>query len=151
MSDLDRLLARATEWRGAPLAIATVSQTWGSAPRPRGSHMLVHEDGRFEGSVSGGCVEGEVLAAAASAIAEGGFRRMRFGVADASAWEVGLPCGGEIEVLVQRVGADGFDPALFEAIEQARATGRPLAVATDLDTGRAQVGSGCGGDVFVNQ
>ena len=81
-------------------AIATVVSTWGSAPRPRGSHMIVAADGRFEGSVSGGCVEGDVLATAAEVIASGKAVRRRYGVADGKAWAVGLPCGGEIEVML---------------------------------------------------
>ncbi len=136
MSDLDRLLARAAEWQDQKLALATVISTWGSAPRPRGSHMLVAADGRFEGSVSGGCVEGEVLANAAEVIAGGGFRRLRYGVADAAAWEVGLPCGGEIEVIVQPVTEGGFSPELFGRIETARQDGDRLDLVTDLDTGR---------------
>src|SRR5262249_23232812 len=96
MAELDRLIDAFSEWRGSPLALATVIRTWGSAPRPSGSHMLVHADGRFEGSVSGGCVEGEVLHAAAETIADGEFRRLKYGVTNDSAWEVGLPCGGEI-------------------------------------------------------
>jgi xanthine dehydrogenase accessory factor len=152
MSDVDRLLARAREWADEPLAIATVIETWGSAPRPRGSHMLVHADGRFEGSVSGGCVEGEVLAAAEQAIADRQSRRLRFGVADAMAWEVGLPCGGEIEVLVQPVGPDGFPTALFPALMAARAAGESGIVSTDLASGRSEMGAGAtGADLFVNR
>src|ERR1700761_5935762 len=98
MQDHEPVLAAYRAWCGAPMAIATVVSTWGSAPRPRGSHMLVHADGRFEGSVSGGCVEGEVLALAGEVIASGHSERRRYGVSDASAWEVGLPCGGSIEV-----------------------------------------------------
>lgn len=147
MSDLDRLLAKAAEWRGARLALATVVSTWGSAPRPRGSHLLVHEDGRFEGSISGGCVEGEILVAAAEVIACGAFRLLDYGVADADAWEVGLPCGGRISVMVQRVGDDGFPPPLFEAIAAARGGGRALAVTTDLATGISREGESPG---FVN-
>ena len=135
MSDLDRLLQARRDWAGAPLALATVTATWGSAPRPAGSHMLVHADGRFEGSVSGGCVEGEVIHAAGEAIRDRKFRRLRYGVADAAAWEVGLPCGGEIDVMVQPIGSDGFPPDLFDAVEAARASGREAAVATDLQTG----------------
>lgn len=135
MSDLDRLLNRAREWRGLPMAIATVAQTWGSAPRPRGSHILVTSDGRFEGSVSGGCVEGDVLANAAEVITEGGFRQLRYGVDQESAWEVGLPCGGDIVVLVQRVAPDGFAPELFDVLAEARAHRRAVEFSTDLTTG----------------
>lgn len=137
--ELDHLIAKAREWRGAKLALATVTATWGSAPRPVGSHMLVDADGRFEGSVSGGCVEGEVLIAAAETIADGRFRRLQYGVDDASAWETGLPCGGDIEVIVQPVGPEGFDPALFDAIETAQRAGEAIAIATDLERGVSRV------------
>ena len=96
MAENDSVLAAARAWAGEPLALATVVSTWGSAPRPRGSHMLVHGDGRFEGSVSGGCVESDILQTAAEVIAGAPFQVRRYGVADAAAWEVGLPCGGEI-------------------------------------------------------
>ena len=153
MSEIDRLLARAAEWRGAPLAVATVIATWGSAPRPRGSHMLVHRDGRFEGSVSGGCVEGAVLAAAEEVIDSGTFQRLRFGVADAAAWEVGLPCGGEIEILVQPIAEHGYPPALFDVVAAARAEGRPLTVATDQADGASRVWTGPrpAPDLFLNR
>lgn len=135
MNDNDAVLAAARAWAGQPLALATVVSNWGSAPRPVGSHLLVHGDGRFEGSVSGGCVEGDILTAAAEVIADGGFQLKRYGVADAAAWEVGLPCGGEIAVLVQPVEPAGFDPALFDAISAARAEGEALTVWTDLTSG----------------
>lgn len=135
MSDNDAVLAAARDWAGAPMALATVVSTWGSAPRPAGSHLLVHADGRFEGSVSGGCVEGDILATAAEVIAGAPFQLKRYGVADAAAWEVGLPCGGEIAVAVQPVGPEGFDPALFNRVAAARAAGDALTVWTDLDTG----------------
>jgi xanthine dehydrogenase accessory factor len=151
MAELDRLIDAFTEWRGAPLALATVIHTWGSAPRPGGSHMLVHADGRFEGSVSGGCVEGEVLHAAAETIADGGFRRLKFGVTNDLAWEVGLPCGGEIELMVQRVSAEGFSPALFDRIASARRQGRSLAITTDLTAGRSAAEDKPGEDHFVNR
>jgi xanthine dehydrogenase accessory factor len=131
------------------MALATVIGTWGSAPRPRGSHMLVHADGRFEGSVSGGCVEGEVLHAAAETIADRNTRKLDFGIADATAWEVGLPCGGEISILVQPVGVDGFAPNLFDRIATARAAGETLALATDLASGSTI--EGASDDLFVNR
>jgi xanthine dehydrogenase accessory factor len=139
MADNDSVLTAAEQWKGAPLALATVVSTWGSAPRPRGSHMLVHADGRFEGSVSGGCVESDIMATAAEVIAGAPFARKRYGVADAAAWEVGLPCGGEIEVMVQPVAATGFDPELFDRIAEARNEGRALTVHTDLDTGQSSL------------
>ncbi len=137
MADNDSVLTAAAAWKGAPMALATVVSTWGSAPRPRGSHMLVHADGRFEGSVSGGCVESDIMATAAEVIAGAPFQLKRYGVADAAAWEVGLPCGGEIEVLVQPVSAEGFDPELFDRIGEARDAGQTLSVTTDLSTGQS--------------
>ena len=150
-NDVDRLLAAARDWRGSRTAVATVVSTWGSAPRPTGSQMLVHEDGRFEGSVSGGCVEGEVLQAAADAIADGGFRRLHFSVGDERAWEVSLPCGGEIDVIVQPVAETGFPPILFNAVAEARARGRGIAVTTDLGDGSSRIGDAPGEDRFVNR
>ncbi|WP_423607410.1 XdhC family protein [Sphingomonas sp. MS122] len=130
------------------MALATVISTWGSAPRPVGSHMLVNADGRFEGSVSGGCVEGDILQAAAEVIAGAPAMLKRYGVSDASAWEVGMPCGGEIAVLVQPVSGQGFPPPLFERIAQARDAGERLIVSTDLETGSSREGDGPG---FVNR
>jgi xanthine dehydrogenase accessory factor len=151
MQDHDAILAAFQSWRGAPMALATVVSTWGSAPRPRGSHMLVHADGRFEGSVSGGCVEGEVLALAEQVIATGSAQRRRFGVSDASAWEVGLPCGGSIEVMVQPVGESGFAPGLFDAVIAGRGEGHSVRVATDPDTGRSMLAADDEAGLFVNR
>ena len=137
MADNDGVLAAAQAWQGEPMALATVVSTWGSAPRPRGSHMLVHADGRFEGSVSGGCVETDILATAADVIAGAPAVVKRYGVADAAAWEVGLPCGGEIAVMVQPVSEAGFHPQLFEAIAGARDAGTTFDVATDFASGRS--------------
>ena len=99
------ILATAAAWRaqGEQVAIATVVETWGSAPRPVGAHLVIDEDGRFEGSVSGGCVEGAVVAEAADVIADGRARMLEFGVADETAWQVGLSCGGRIKVYVEKV------------------------------------------------
>ena len=96
---------KAQEWTeaGRKVAIATVVETWGSAPRPVGSHLVIDEEGRFLGSVSGGCVEGDVVTEAMDVIAEGQPRMLEFGVADETAWRAGLSCGGKIRVYVERV------------------------------------------------
>ncbi len=103
-SDND-ILREAEAWKraGRGVALATVVETWGSAPRPVGSHLVVDEDGNFLGSVSGGCVEGAVITEAADVIADGKPRMLEFGVADETAWRVGLSCGGRIKVYVERV------------------------------------------------
>ncbi|WP_294316506.1 XdhC family protein [uncultured Sphingomonas sp.] len=151
MAENDSVLAAAREWKGEPLALATVVSTWGSAPRRKGSHMLVHGDGRFEGSVSGGCVESDILQTAADVIAGAPFQLKHYGVADAAAWEVGLPCGGEIAVMVQPVSAAGFDPELFDRIADARDRGEALTVTTDLATGHSDLRPQETGEVFVNR
>lgn len=89
---------------GRELAIATVVETWGSAPRPVGSHLVIDADGNFEGSVSGGCVEGAVIAEASDVIRTGEAKMLEFGVADETAWRVGLSCGGRIRIYVERLG-----------------------------------------------
>ena len=99
------VLGMAERWRadGRGVALATVVETWGSAPRPVGSHLAVDEEGNFEGSVSGGCVEGAVVGEALDVIGSGEPRMLEFGVADETAWRVGLSCGGRIRVYVERV------------------------------------------------
>ena len=101
----DDILARAEDWKkaGRGVAIATVVETWGSAPRPVGSHLVIDSDGLFLGSVSGGCVEGVVVSEAMDVIADGKPRTLEFGVADETAWRVGLSCGGRIKVYVEKV------------------------------------------------
>src|ERR1700678_1698436 len=101
----DDILSAAEQWReaGRKVAIATVVETWGSAPRPVGSHLAIDEDGHFLGSVSGGCVEGAVVEEALDVIASGAPKTLEFGVADETAWRVGLSCGGRIKVYVERV------------------------------------------------
>jgi xanthine dehydrogenase accessory factor len=150
MQDHHSVLTALRSWKEARLAIATVISTWGSAPRPRGSHMLINGDGRFEGSVSGGCVEGDVLTLADQVMATGRALQKRYGVADGSAWEVGLPCGGSIDVLVQPVGEAGFPAPLGEAIEQRLRDGRSVTVSTDLETGLSTLGEATGVGMFVN-
>lgn len=101
---IDPLLT-AEGWRrdGRAVALATVIETWGSAPRPAGSHLVIDGEGNFEGSVSGGCVEGAVISEALDVIASGTPRMLEFGVADETAWRVGLSCGGRIRVYLERL------------------------------------------------
>jgi xanthine/CO dehydrogenase XdhC/CoxF family maturation factor len=105
MSASDDVLATAEDWKrqGRGVAIATVVETWGSAPRPVGSHLIIDDKQNFLGSVSGGCVEGEVIAAAGEVIESGVPKLLEFGVADETAWRVGLSCGGNIRVFVEKV------------------------------------------------
>ncbi|MEM1046923.1 MAG: XdhC family protein [Pseudomonadota bacterium] len=99
------VLGTAEKWHreGRDLAVATVVQTWGSAPRPVGSHLVIDAQGNFEGSVSGGCVEGAVVGEAIDVIETGEARMLEFGVADETAWRVGLSCGGKIRVYVEKL------------------------------------------------
>ncbi|WP_417672290.1 XdhC family protein [Roseibium sp.] len=103
-SNLD-ILATAEAWSaaGRKIALATVIETWGSAPRPIGSHLVIDSDGNFEGSVSGGCVEGAVVSEAIDVIETSKPTTLEFGVADETAWQVGLSCGGRIRVYVEPV------------------------------------------------
>ena len=99
------ILKAAEDWRksGRDVALATVVQTWGSAPRPVGANLVIDADGNFLGSVSGGCVEGAVVAEALDVIESGKPKMLEFGVADETAWQVGLSCGGTIRVFVEKV------------------------------------------------
>ena len=103
--DHDDVLERAAEWRqqGKDVALATVVSTWGSSPRPVGSQLAVDGDGNMIGSVSGGCIEGAVVHDAKEVMADGKPRMLEFGVSDEMAWEVGLACGGRVEVYVERI------------------------------------------------
>jgi len=105
MSDTAEILEQAARWReaGRGVALATVVSTWGSSPRPLGSKLAVDSDGAFIGSVSGGCVEGAVVTEALETIRDGKPRLLDFGVTNEQAWEVGLACGGKIEIFVERV------------------------------------------------
>jgi xanthine/CO dehydrogenase XdhC/CoxF family maturation factor len=105
MSDTAEILEQAARWReaGKGVALATVVSTWGSSPRPLGSKLAVDSEGAFIGSVSGGCVEGAVVTEALETIRDGKPRLLDFGVSNEQAWEVGLACGGKIEIFVERV------------------------------------------------
>ncbi|MGB3271742.1 MAG: XdhC family protein [Xanthobacteraceae bacterium] len=100
------ILKAAEDWHkaGRGVALATVVETWGSAPRPAGSSLVINDEGSFLGSVSGGCVEGAVVTEALDVITSGAPKLLEFGVADETAWQVGLSCGGTIRVFVEKLG-----------------------------------------------
>ena len=104
-AELDNVLEQTAAWReeGKGVALATVVTTWGSSPRPVGSQLAADESGKFVGSVSGGCIEGAVVEQALAAIKDGETRLLDFGVTNEQAWEVGLACGGKVQVFVERV------------------------------------------------
>jgi xanthine/CO dehydrogenase XdhC/CoxF family maturation factor len=104
-AELDNVLEQTAAWReeGKGVALATVVTTWGSSPRPVGSQLAVDDSGKFVGSVSGGCIEGAVVDQALAAIKDGETRLLDFGVTNEQAWEVGLACGGKVQVFVERV------------------------------------------------
>jgi len=104
-----------------PIALATVIKTWGSSPRPVGAGMAVSTEGKILGSVSGGCVEGAVIDAALEVLKSGNPTRLHFGVADTEAWEVGLACGGEIDVFVRK-----FNLQKLNSWKTAFQTGKPF-------------------------
>jgi xanthine dehydrogenase accessory factor len=134
-----RIPETALDWHraGRGAAFATVVQTWGSAPRPVGAQLAVSGDAEIMGSVSGGCVEGAVVAEALEALDDGGARLMEFGVSDDDAFAVGLACGGTIRVLVEPVGA-ALPEAVLSGVVDARAARRPVAVETALALGATQ-------------
>ena len=106
MEDLDTLVLRtAVSWQatGLPVVLVTVERTWGSSPRPVGSQLAVDQAGAMIGSVSGGCIEGAVVKEALAAIADGKPRLLDFGVSNEQAWEVGLACGGKVQVYVEKL------------------------------------------------
>ena len=88
---------------GKNVALATVISTWGSSPRPVGSHLAVDQDGKIVGSVSGGCIEGAVVTEAMEVMKTGNPKVLEYGVTNELAWEVGLACGGSIHVYVEKI------------------------------------------------
>lgn len=132
--------ALALDWHraGRRVALATVVETWGSAPRPVGSQLVIDGDGRMEGSVSGGCVEGAVVVEALEALEDGVPRLLEYGVSDDEAFAVGLACGGRIRVLVEPVGA-ALPEAVLAELAAARAARRPVAYVTGLRQGRSRL------------
>jgi len=137
--DPDDVVGRVLDWKSAGhnVALATVVATWGSSPRPMGSQLAVREDGAFEGSVSGGCIEGDVVTEALAAIRHGSFKLLEYGVTDEDAWRVGLACGGTVKVLVTTVSEDLT--ARLRTLQEARKLRRPAALLLDLGNGEGRV------------
>ena len=135
------VLTAARTWlaRDGRVAIATVVDTWGSAPVPVGGQMAVAADGNFQGSVSGGCIEGEVILEAEDILASGQPKTLTFGVADETAWRAGLPCGGQVQVFVERIEARNGGADLLDRAVAAGETRRGLVVRTHLADGRKEV------------
>jgi xanthine dehydrogenase accessory factor len=133
---MGRIPEIALEWHraGKGAALATVMQTWGSAPRRVGSQLAISGAGEIEGSVSGGCVEGAVVAESLEALEDGHQRVLEYGVSDGDAFAVGLACGGTIRVLVEPVGAV-LPVDLLEELVADRAARRPVAYVVDMESG----------------
>ena len=129
----ERAPERALEWHrnGRGAALATVIETWGSAPRRTGAQLVIAGDGEMQGSVSGGCVEGAVVVEALEALEDGVPRVLEYGVSDGDAFAVGLACGGTIRILVEPVAAMG--EALLEDLVAARAERQRRAYVVDLE------------------
>ena len=137
MTDCEEVLDRAAAWSEAGLrvAVATVTSTWGSSLRPAGSHLAVNERGDFVGSVSGGCVEAAVVEEALLAMRDGKARRLRYGVSDERAWELGLACGGTVEVHLE----PGARRELLAELRRDLAARRPVVMATQMGSGAARL------------
>lgn len=140
MDRFDKSPETALAWhrKGIGAALATVVQTWGSAPRRVGSQLVIGGDGRIEGSVSGGCVEGAVIVEAIEAIEEGEARLLEFGVSDEDAFAVGLACGGTIRVLVEPVGKVLSEEMLAELV-QIRAGRDAVAYEVNITSGKRRL------------
>ncbi|MEZ5477172.1 MAG: XdhC/CoxI family protein [Thiolinea sp.] len=127
------ILAQALAWQqaGQHVALATVVRTWGSSPRPVGSHLAVNGQGEFAGSVSGGCIEGEVIRAAQQAMQDRQAQLLSFGVSNEQAWEVGLACGGQVDVQVMSLQQADW----LAALQAERAARRGVGLQINLETG----------------
>jgi xanthine dehydrogenase accessory factor len=138
--DTDDVLHRAAAWRaeGHAVALATVVRTWGSSPRPAGSKLAVNARGEFVGSVSGGCIEGAVMHEARSIMAGAGPKLLEYGVSNEDAWEVGLACGGRVQVYVEAVPGEG---GTLEPLLRARRDQRPTVLVTQLASGAQTLAS----------
>ena len=141
MQQIDQAPDQALAWvdAGQGAALATVIETWGSAPRRVGAQLVVSRDGAMEGSVSGGCVEGAVVLEAQEVLEKGGTRVLEYGVSDGDAFAVGLACGGNIRVLVEPIGEGGMPVEMLRALVAARAARTQTAYEVALDGSARQL------------
>lgn len=133
-----RAAARAWLEAGRPVALATVIETWGSAPVRAGGQMAIASVDEFQGSVSGGCVEADVIAAALDVIEAGPPQTLSFGIADETAWRAGLACGGKIRVHVVRLDPE-TDATHLNELDAAAAERKPIVVTTQLSDGERHI------------
>jgi len=120
---------------GKKAALATVIETWGSAPRPQGSQLVISSEAEIQGSVSGGCVESAVVAEALEALEDGQSRVLEYGISDDDAFAVGLACGGEIHVMVEPIGVgNGPELEMMKALVKARGTRVPVVLGVNTST-----------------
>ena len=139
MEDLDtRVLRTASEWQaaGEPVVLVTVARTWGSSPRPPGSLMAINARGETVGSVSGGCIEDDLIhriheGGVAAVCASGTPTVLRYGISADEAHRFGLPCGGTVELVLEPVATHSRLPELLQACQQRQSTERVL----DLNSG----------------
>ena len=152
MTDPDAIPETALAWAegGTPAALATVIETWGSAPRQPGALLAISAQGELAGSVSGGCVESAVAAEAFEAMEDGTCRLLEYGVSDDDAFAVGLACGGTIRVFVEPVGrGEGLPLATLRALAEARRERARAVLATDLETKERRLLALCDGDALT--
>ena len=147
VTDHDKILETSLGWikDGKGAALATVIETWGSAPRPTGSQLAISSEAEMVGSVSGGCVEGAVVAEALEAVEDGECRVLTYGVSDDEAFAVGLACGGTIRVLVEPLDVGkGPKRGLIEELVKVRAQGQAAAYLVNLETWERRLVTGTG-------
>jgi xanthine dehydrogenase accessory factor len=135
MEQIDDAPEQALSWAeaGRGAALATVIETWGSAPRRVGAQLAISGDGEMQGSVSGGCVEGAVVVEALETLEQGATRLLEYGVSDGDAFAVGLACGGTIRILVEPIGEGGMPLDTLRALVESRAARKPIAYEVALD------------------
>ena len=150
MVGFDQIPEAALEWisQGKGVVLASVIETWGSAPRPAGSMLAISSESELAGSVSGGCVEGAVVAEALAALEDGEPRLLQYGVSDEESFAVGLACGGTIRILVEPVGVgQGPEVALIEALVAKKASRQAVAYLVNIQSWERRLAAPGDGDL----
>ncbi len=144
MAEYDNIPEIALRWHrvGKQVALATVIETWGSSPRSVGAQLVISSDGEFQGSVSGGCVEGAVVVEAQEALLDGQVRLLTYGITDEDAFSVGLACGGTIRIMVEPIGVGpGMDVSLLSELVTARAARLPVVLSVNIESWQRHLSS----------